>query len=48
MRLRRIRITRRLSTYIDLADIWVGVYIAPSTIYVCPLPCWVFRWVRHK
>jgi hypothetical protein len=28
-------------------DIWIGVYIAPQRIYVCPLPCLVFSWLRR-
>ena len=36
----------RLSIYIEPRDIWVGCYVAPDAIYVCPLPLVVFRWTR--
>lgn len=44
---RRLQLTPRLSVYWDGADIWVGAYVAPTTIYVCPIPCLVFRWRRR-
>ena len=44
---RRLRLGR-LSIYVDPRDIWLGVYVAPTAVYVCPLPLLVFRWeVRH-
>jgi len=36
----------RLSVRINLRDWWVGVFIAKTHIYVCPLPCVVLRWTR--
>lgn len=36
----------RLSIYVKPADLWVGVYIARRAVYVCPLPCLVFKWAR--
>lgn len=43
--MKRLRISR-LSIYIEPRDIWVGVYVAPTAIYVCPLPMLVLRWDR--
>lgn len=37
---------RRLSVYIEPRDWWVGVYVAPGAVFVCPLPTLVFRWQR--
>ena len=34
--------------YIDRADWWIGVYLGPNHVYVCPLPCVVFRFGRRK
>jgi len=36
----------RLSIYFEPRDVWIGMYVAPSTIYVCPIPCLVLRWTR--
>lgn len=36
----------RLKIYIEPVDIWIGVYIGEDYVYVCPLPCLVFRWAR--
>jgi hypothetical protein len=36
----------RLSIYFEPRDIWVGVFMGPSAIYVCPLPMLVVRWWR--
>lgn len=38
----------RLSIYIEPRDIWVGVYVAPGAVYVCPLPMLVFKWERRS
>jgi hypothetical protein len=40
------RLDRRLRIYLEPRDIWVGVYVAPQAVYVCPIPCLVFRWAR--
>lgn len=45
--------TRRLhlgwwSIYLDPRDWWIGVYIAPNAIYICPLPTLVIRRQRRK
>lgn len=42
----RRRRNGRLKIYIEPRDIWVGVYVAPKAVYVCPLPLLVFRWRR--
>lgn len=36
----------RLSVYIEPRDLWTGIYIAPSAVYVCPLPTLVLRVAR--
>jgi hypothetical protein len=33
----------RLSIYLDARDIWIGVYVAESAVYVCPLPLLVVK-----
>lgn len=42
---RRARLGR-LSVYLEPRDLWVGAYVAPDAVYVCPLPVLVFRWLR--
>jgi len=37
----------RLRVYIEPRDIWVGVYVAPKAVYICPVPLLVFRWQRR-
>jgi hypothetical protein len=37
---------RRLRIYFYWRDLWLGVYVAPDAIYVCPLPTLVIRWQR--
>ncbi len=37
----------RLSFYAEPRDIWVGVYVAESYIYILPLPMLVIRWERQ-
>jgi hypothetical protein len=36
----------RLQVYVEPRDIWVGAYIAPDAVYVCPLPLLVLKWRR--
>lgn len=36
----------RLQVYVEPRDLWVGVYLAPAAVYVCPLPTLVIRWAR--
>jgi hypothetical protein len=42
---RRLRLGR-VQFYIDPRDAWIGVYVDPKAIYVCPLPFVVVRWAR--
>jgi hypothetical protein len=42
---RRLRLGR-FSAYIEPRDAWIGVYVAPAAVYVCPLPFLVARWSR--
>lgn len=44
---RRLRLGR-LAVYIEPRDVWIGVYVAPVAIYVCPLPLLVLRWTRRS
>ena len=37
----------RLRAYVEPRDAWIGVYVAPHAIYVCPLPFLVIRWYRR-
>jgi hypothetical protein len=34
---RRVKVGRA-RLYIEPRDAWVGVYVAPDAVYVCPLP----------
>lgn len=45
MNRRRLRFGR-LSVYVEPRDLWVGVYVAPAALYVCPLPLLVLKWNR--
>lgn len=36
----------RLQVYVEPRDIWVGVYVAETAVYVCPLPLIVLKWSR--
>ena len=36
----------RLRVYFEPRDAWIGVYVAPKAVYVCPLPFLVIRWQR--
>lgn len=42
---RRIR-AGRFSLYIEPRDAWIGVFVAPTAVYVLPIPFVVFRWDR--
>lgn len=42
---RRLRFGR-LAVYLEPRDVWIGVYVAPGAVYVCPLPLLVLRWTR--
>lgn len=45
---RRWRPLRRLAVYVEPRDVWVGVFISPDAVYVCPAPCLVLRWTRSR
>lgn len=32
-----------MSFYIEPRDAWVGLYVAPDALYVCPLPFFVVK-----
>jgi hypothetical protein len=38
----------RLAVYVEPRDAWVGAYVAPDAVYVCPLPFVVLRWKRRS
>lgn len=40
---KRLHLGRRVQVYIEPRDIWVGVYVAPDAVYVCPLPLLVVK-----
>lgn len=46
--MKRLQIGRRLAVYIEPENIWIGVYVAPDRVYICPLPLLVFRWSRRN
>lgn len=33
---------------LDRNDLWIGVYISPMAVYLCPLPCVVLKWRRRR
>ena len=33
----------RVSLYVEWRDLWMGVYIAPTATYICPLPTLVIK-----
>lgn len=39
---------RRLRIQFRWYDLWVGVFIGPTDIFVCPIPCVALRWRRKK
>lgn len=46
MSTRRLRLGR-VELYIEPRDIWVGAYIAPDAVYICPLPLVVIKVERR-
>ena len=38
----------RLSLIFEPRDIWLGVYLAPSAVYICLIPCLPVRWARRR
>lgn len=45
--MKRLRLGR-VALYIEPRDVWVGCYISPDAVYVCPVPCCVIRWTRKE
>ena len=43
----RLRV-RRLSLYLEPRDLWIGVFVSPQAVYVCPVPCCVVKWDRGR
>lgn len=37
-----------MSVYFDFADWWVGLYIGPNHLYICPIPTLVIRVKRRS
>lgn len=37
----------RVQLYIEPRDAWVGVYVAPDAVYVCPVPFVVVKVARR-
>lgn len=42
----RHRLSSRVAVYLEPRDAWVGAYVGPHHLYVCPLPFVVVRWTR--
>lgn len=38
----------RVEIYAEPRDWWIGAYVAENAIYVCPVPCLVFRFSRGR
>jgi hypothetical protein len=36
----------RFTLLVEARDAWIGVFVAPDAVYVCPLPFLVLRWTR--
>lgn len=45
--MRRLQLGR-VQLYIEPRDIWVGVYVGPDAVYVCPLPLVVVKVDRRR
>ncbi len=43
----RLRIGR-VEIYPEPRDLWIGAYIAPDAVYICPLPILVIRISRGR
>lgn len=39
---RRLRLGR-MHLYVEPRDAWVGVYVAPEAVYICPFPFVVIK-----
>jgi len=40
---RRLNVGRNVQIYIEPRDAWIGVYVAPHAVFVCPLPFLVVK-----
>jgi hypothetical protein len=38
----------RFAFYVEPRDVWVGVFVGGSAVYVLLLPCLVIRWDRSN
>lgn len=38
----------RVRVYLEPRDAWIGAYVAPDAVYVCPLPFVVIRFDRTR
>lgn len=46
---RRVHVPRlRLAIYREPRDVWVGAYVSPAAVFVCPAPCVVLRFARAR
>lgn len=45
---RTLLLTGRLSVCIEPRDLWFGIYLGRSAVYVCLLPMVAFRWARKQ
>lgn len=36
----------RVQIYVELRDLWIGLFVAPSAVYVVPFPAVVIRVTR--
>jgi hypothetical protein len=37
----------RVQLYIEPRDIWMGVYVGPKAVFICPVPLVVIRIARR-
>lgn len=46
---RRVTVERlHLQVYLERRDVWIGAYVAPQAVFVCPAPCVVLRFARSR
>ena len=38
---------RRLTVSLAWYDLWIGVFVSRDAVYVCPLPCVLFKYRRQ-
>ena len=44
----RLHLSKRISMYVALQDIWIGVFIGPNDLYFLILPCLVIKISRKN